>query len=358
MILSLIFATLIPAVPIDVIAKVGDKPLAGQLLRLVEVVQGKADGVKEERTNAQGKARFDFTIKKGSEESAYVVVTFVDGEAYTTGVFNSARLPKVPLVLQTFENSNEVSKLSISSVSYAFKLNEANQLEVEESFTVENPTQKTISSSDPKVAILKLDLPAQVFNFRYGDGFSEDTTQVEGNQIVVSTNFRPGSHYFSMNYEIDKARLSYSFKKNYSLPVQRVEAFLNHESLGLPGFNEEADRKFYQETWGRLFFKDLKGEKSFSLKLTGLPLNVPWSWWMPFVLLICLGIGVLALNRIRNQESSETPQNKRDLLMALKSLKQVRAKNLISTKEYENKKLMLLELLVPHYEQTHDRPAA
>ena len=358
MMLGFIFATFLTSAPIDVIAKVGKKPLAGQLLRLVEVVQGKADGIREERTNAQGKARFEFVTRKGSTENAYVIVTFVDGEAYTTAVFNVARLPKAPLLLQAYEKSHDVSALSISSVSYAFKLSEAGQLEIEEGFTVENPTDKTISTEDPKAEILKLDLPAQVFNFRYGEGFSEDTTHVDGNQIVVSTTFRPGSHYFSMNYEIDKARYSYSFKKSFSFPIQRVEAFLNDDALELPDFNTEEVKKFYQESWGRLLYKDINGAKSFSLKLTGLPLNIPWSWWMPFILLIGLGLGLMSLNRIRSQENAGIPQNKRDLLLALRSLRQVRGKNLISPKEYENKKLMLLELLVPHYEQKHDRPTS
>jgi len=355
MILGFVLATFLTGAQIEVIAKVGDQPLGGQLLRLVQVVQGEADGLKEVRTNPAGKARFDFQAKKASEDSAYVVITFVDGEVYSTSVFSSASPPKTPLLLQTFKSSNEIAALRISSVAYAFKQSDEGKLQVEESFTVENPTQNTISPEDPKVSTFKLDLPAQVFNFSYGAGFSEDTTKVEGNQIAVSTRLRPGSHYFSMTYEIDKARHSYSFKKNYSLPVDRVEAFLNHPSLGLPGFIAEKEQKFYQGGWGRLFYQPLEGQKTFSLKLTGLPLNIPWSWWMPFVILTLLGLGALGLKRIPSQETNSIPEDKKDLLAAVKSLRKLRGKNLISPKEYENKKLMLLELLVPHYEQTHDR---
>ncbi len=345
---------LIFAAELEVNAKIGNQALKGQKLRLVELSQGDAEPVLDVTSSDQGKARFKFNPKN---DRAYVVFTLYEGEPYSTEIVPGSKLPQKALVLQVYERTESLEDLSIENVSFAIRSVEG-RLEIEESFNVLNSGSKTVASTPgPKAEVLRLRLPKKIFNLRYGQGFDEEHTRVEGNDLIITKSVRPGSHYFSLNYEIDQPRISVEFDRSFSRPVNSVEVFLNEEALKLSGLEfVTTGEKFYSAEMGRVFTAQLKPPATeFSFKVSGLPANIPWTWWLPYVLLAVYLIALMSVKSLKAPQSSLIEQKKRDLLMELKQIQILREKNLMDTREYEHKKLLILEQLVPHYSQDHDR---
>jgi hypothetical protein len=355
--ISLFACLLVISAPVEFEVRIGKDLKPNHLVRLISVVNGEAQNLKEARTNSKGRVRFDLPKNAGD---AFVGLIFVGDEPYYSAVLNPTSPPRSLVLIQGFEASNDKSKLSMIDLSFAFLLREDEQLEIEESFVVRNAGQTAVQSSGPKDEIFRLTLPSQVFNFRYGQGFDQQNTRVEGNDLIFTGQLPPGDHFFSMNYEIDESRFSYEMKKAYSLPISRVDAFLNQERLRLPGFTKSADKKFYAGRWGQTWTKELpKPQKEFSVKVGGLPARIPWTWWLPYVCLFFFLSILLVVKKLRPSiESSKTfaDQEKAALLDRLIRLRRQKEKALISSKEYENKRLSLLEQLVPHYSQENDSP--
>jgi hypothetical protein len=284
---------------------------------------------------------------------AIVGLVLIDEEAFYSAALNpSSPLPSTPVLIQAYRSTNDKSALSLADLSFAFLLREDDRLEVEESFVIRNGGQQSVRSAGPKDEIYRISLPRQVFNFRYGQGFNQETTRIEGNDLIFTGSLAPGDHYFSLAYEIDQARFSFEFEKKFSLPVSRVDAFLNDPQLRLPGFSMSSNQKFYAGVWGQVWTMYLDSARhEFKIQLQGLPARIPWTWWLPYV---CLALFLLiwaCLGRLRTPRHSYAEQQKEVLLDRLAKLRKLKERSLISSKDYENKRLSLLEQLVPHYSQ-------
>jgi hypothetical protein len=214
--ISLLAYLFVVSAPVEFEVRIGKDLKPNHLVRLISVVNGEAQNLKEARTNSKGRVRFDLPKNAGD---AFVGLIFVGDAPYYSAVLNPTSPPKSLVLIQGFEASNDKSMLSMIDLSFAFLLREDEQLEIEESFVVRNAGQTAVESTGAKDEIFRLTLPSQVFNFRYGQGFDQQNTRVEGNDLIFTGQLAPGDHFFSMNYEIDESRFSYEMKKAYSLPI-------------------------------------------------------------------------------------------------------------------------------------------
>lgn len=349
--LSLLLYTLPLAVQLEVEVRLADKASPRQMVRLLEVGDGKADLVKEQKTSATGSVVFNFSA---NPQKSYVAATFVDELPYTTALYSGSQLPKRPILLQTYPAKDDTTGLSIKELTFAFLLNDDGRLEVEESFILHNETDFAMVSRKEPPEIMRLSVPRQVFNLRYVQGFAEDTTRVEGNDIILSEPLPPGEHYFSMSYEVDQARFSFSMDREFSVPVQSLSAFFSSKSmrLDLPHLTT-GPTKAYGSTIGYTAHRDEPLGSRFSIPLKGLPANIPWSWWLPFVtllgLLVYSFIAAWKLPKTSMTSIEQQNQEKQRLLQELREIRILHSQALMSTAEFEAKKLGILESLMPHY---------
>ncbi|TVQ77672.1 MAG: hypothetical protein EA369_08795 [Bradymonadales bacterium] len=341
-----LFSLIVSTQPLEVLVERGDQPLADQTVQLFGIQAGQSRKLMEGTTDRSGVLRFNLA---DAELDGLAAVVEYEGVTY----FSELKIPAAAfsggLRVKVFPHRAGVEGLRILRNSFSFEWR-GSELFVLESFEIENSSSYTLTGKgeEPQRHILRFRLPRSAFNRRLAQGFSAGSVGSDGPETLLLQALAPGRHYFSIQYQIDRPRLSTLLGSRYSLPVDRLEVLLPEEmnwSLSELDFVSEG-RKFFGGQWQEIFRVD-SPEPGYRFRLSGLPLLMPWTWWLP---LVSLGLLFIFSFLFTGPGVSNTLGPKDELLKQLDRLEKLRERALIGLVEYQERRLKLFQRLIPIYE--------
>jgi len=347
---------LISSVSVDARVVLEGKPLPNQPVLLVSLGGGEARRISEGRTNSSGLAKLE--LEQSSTSRTFAIATYFEEVPYFGPVFSVDRIPTEPLEIEVFRSLSSSPEVRIRSWQTLVWSRSPNVV-IEESFSVLNPTDKVISGELTGEAreVFRISIPRHAFQLAFGEGFQRDALRYEGNEVVIEAPLFPGETYFSMQYSLDKVRYSTSLDKKVSIPVDRIEVASNDSRLRYSMALAATGSRVYRDEVIHLFEKNLDpAQKSWSLSISGFPLNIPVSWFLPLVFLPLIALGFFidrAQGQGRHSELSEERKLEKrklleDLLVTLKMYQQ----GLLDGREYQMKRLRLIQSLSELYPQS------
>ncbi len=321
---------------------VGGKPLANQELELIKLDDsGQLTETLKRNSNAQGIATFSLS----KADSTMVARTNYQGVTYFSEMFRVG----YPLPLEIYAHPStrddvnlkvEDSRLFISAVEEG--------IVVSQQFIVINPSNKTFlgKGEGQKAETFRFSIPSSAFDLERGAGIDADSARIENNDIILSTPLIPGRTLFALSYKMEKKRGSVSFKQKLSAPTDQISMGIANSEVR-PSFASEAtlSSKYFDgdliATYEMIFPKPVS---ELDFRISGLPLQIRFSHWIPLMMFVILLIAVILLSRRRLTPTS-SGFNRKDLLEELKALETIKTQRLIEDSEYQLRRLLLIEKL-------------
>lgn len=286
------------------------------------------------KTNSQGRALFSITDK---EKFSVAARTIYQGVSYFTDV-NFSNV-KSPLTLRVYPATISSDALKIRDLQLFLEPVEKS-LRVDQQWTVFNPTQTTIISG------FRVTLPSNGFDLQLQQGFSQDRTSFEGNDLVVTTPLLPGESRFGLIYSIEGKRTRATFAPQFSLPVEHLSLGINQD-LSLKNKNfSAAGRRILNDEWVSLYERAVEPGEALTIEVSGLPLGLRFSQWLPWIVVILL---CLLLWRLPRPQLATTLPDESKILDELIYLERARREKILSESEYQLRRLPLLERLMNAY---------
>jgi|GEM_PF-4324109 len=331
-----------------------NKPLAHQKMILLSVDSNQPKQVASKISDSKGMTRFRVENQK---DHTLVVVTSYKGLTYFSDLFSGNQVPKAVLPIVVYPTKEADKRVHVRELNLSFEQRGA-LLNVDESFVIDNPTHfsivgKKMEDSD-KNEVFRFGLPNSAYALRYGTGFQREAVSFDGYDVVITGPLAPGRNYFSLHYSVDKPRLRLKVPVHFSLPISKVEISTNKAALRPTGLNfKSAGKKLFENQDIYLFQADANHEKSFSLKISGLPLNVPFTWWLPLFSLLILALTLFVPRKLHLSSVVPPSANeKKKLLSDLRLLERMRKREMITSSEYQMKRLRLIQRLSAYYPET------
>lgn len=351
MLLSLFVSLILTSRNVSVEISSPDKKIQNQEVVLIKLEQ-EPKPIGNAKTNSKGVAKIQADFNDSDRIAAY---TEFEGLSYFSDLFPASQLPKTGLKIEVFYSKASDPAVIVSEFQMLLKRNEA-MLDIEESFVIDNPTQSTIvgQKEHPEDApeIFRFSIPKSAFNLSYGQGFRRGEVQIDGNDIVVQSPLMPGKSYYSIYYSIDRPHYSASLERKFSLPVGRIELALNDPRMKINSPAVESNgRRLFDNQNLYLFTSAGVDDGTFTIEVSGLPWNIPLSWWLPFALFIC-ALVLLQFGGALKEVSTESKTDEADrkkLLLELKKLERLDESKMISKSEYFERKLKLLQKISHFY---------
>lgn len=343
--LGLSFLLSLSSLQVEVNARLGNEALSNHPVQIVGIRNAQSTTLGEQPTNSRGVVRFS---NLSSEVEGLAAVVEYEGIAYFSDFVRPSDNQQLKLQVQVFPRREGVEGLRITRNSYSFDWRPDGLL-VQESFEIENSSPYTLIGEGPEgqKTVLRFRLPQRSFNRSLGEGFQQGAVAVDGTDSLLQQAIPPGKHYFSLQYQIDRPRLSVDFSREFSLPVDEVEVLLpQSKNWSLSGLDFQPElTKYFQSDWVQVHRSSL-GRSSFDFELRGLPLMMPWTWWLPLLSFFVLLLGLFWKGR----EASVDSRQQESLLRELLKIRRLREKGLLSQTEFLERKLSVYERLIPLYE--------
>lgn len=351
MLLSLFVSLILTSRTVQVEVRTPDKKIEKHEVVLIKLEQ-EPKPIGNAKTNSKGIATIKADFSDNDRIAAY---TEFEGLSYFSDLYPASQLPKSGLKIKVFYSKASDPAVVVSEFQMLLKRNEA-MLDVEESFVIDNPTQSTIvgEKEHPEDApeIFRFSIPKSAFNLSYGQGFRRGEVQIDGNDIVVQSPLMPGKSYYSIYYSIDRPHHSASLERKFSLPIDRIELALNDSRMKInsPAVASNGLRLFDNQNL-YLFTSPGVRDGMFTVEVSGLPWNIPLSWWLPFALFICALILLQfggGLKEVSTESKADETERKK-LLLELKKLERLDESKMISKSEYFERKLKILQKISHFY---------
>lgn len=329
----------------------GVEAVPNQVVSFQEIQGGNLLNQESKRTNSRGRVRFD--IPSSETPKRFVASTLFDNETYFSPVISSESQENLNFPLQVFEARASQEGLVIKNLSIAARyLNQ--QLIIEESYTVENRSSYLLRGLPlPEgPSLFQIQVPEGIFRWMPLFGFAQNDFRADGNTLHISKPLQPGEHFFAYSYVVDNPHIEFELSRDFDIPIESVELSTNSQEMGFDWFGQAlptASSKFYRNEWLQLYEAPAPSSGSLQLQLTGLPWNIPWSWWLPLIGLgLFLAISFLAQSQMRGN-LRQSSLNRQEFLAELNKLEFLRSQRLIDQKEYRSRKISTLQKLVPLY---------
>jgi hypothetical protein len=320
----------------------GGKPLANQELELIKLDDsGQLTEALKKNSNAKGIATFSLN----KSDSTIVARSNYQGVTYFSEMFRVG----YPLPLEIYAHPStrddvqlqvEDTRLFISSVEEG--------IVVSQQFVVINPSTKTFlgKGEGQKAETFRFSIPSSAFDLERGVGIDADSARIENNDIILSTPLIPGRTLFALSYKMEKKRGAVNFKQKLSAPVDQISMGIATSGVK-PSFASEAvlSSKYFDRnliaTYSMIFPKPVS---ELDFRISGLPLQIRFSHWLPLMLFVILLIAVIVFSR-RNLTPTSSGFNRKSLLEELKALETIKTQRLIEDSEYQLRRLLLIEKL-------------
>lgn len=329
-----------------------NKELPDQDIRLQVLEDGALQFVQSGKTNSRGEVVFNFK-ETTNNQARYIASTSFEGRQFFSKPISLLAPPQDFHRLQVYKTQASSEGLRIQNFQMSARYVDT-QLVVEESFTILNPTNFLLTGTKtPEGAeVFRLPLPSHIFNWNRLYGLN-DNFRVDGKELVVATPLAPGEHYFGYAYRIVAPKLSADVTRDFYLPIDSISISTNSPKirLSLPFSLVEGPPKFYRQEWYQTYEAQMPQSWTgpLELKIKGLPLNVPFSWWLPFIgVLVFLSLAFSAQLGIKT-ELRRTSQSIEPLLQSLRDLDTLLDRKVIDRAEFRNRRLQILQKLVPLY---------
>jgi hypothetical protein len=310
----------------------------------VVLINSKGEGIDRAITDNKGVVRFN--IDQEANPVVFAATAFQE-VAYISKGISTKTSGSGPHSFVVFPSTVSKNALKISELSIFFEIL-GKELIVHQNFWIENTSQNSVRAS-PEDGVFQFTVPSRAFDFRYGDGFQRGEVENRGNTVVVKSALYPGFTYFSFRYSVDSPRWSLSLPQRFSLPVERLSLLSNRPQIR---FQEpqlsEAFEKFYAGDRRRVFVGS-PGTSDFDVRLSRLPLNIPWTWWFPLALSSLMLL--LALLPHQRESSATTSRALDDLLEEWIYLQRLHETNHIDERDYRLRKVDLVEQLLPYFDR-------
>ncbi|MGA0162631.1 MAG: hypothetical protein ACO3LE_00070 [Bdellovibrionota bacterium] len=318
-----------------------ERPVSNQE---VVLVNSRAEGMGRGKTNAKGVVRFEVD----AETNPFVFAgTVYEDVAYLSPAVSTKSKPTQPHRFEVYPSTLSKESLEIFDASIYFEVR-GKDLIVHQSFWVKNSSGSSVRSAEND-AVFSFMVPNSAFDFRYGEGFQRGEVENQGNSVLIKRPLYPGDSYFSFQYSVDSPRWSLELAQSFSLPVRNLSLLSNSSNIR---FNdpkiESSFEKFYAGELRRVYLSK-PDSSEFTVQLSGLPLNIPWTWWFPLALSIALLFSLL----IPQNESKRTEASKdfKDLIEEWTYLHRLYESSSLDEKTYRLRKLDLVEQLLPFFDK-------
>lgn len=256
---------------------------------------------------------------------------------------------KKPLEIKVFPTTKDLKNLKIQEVRLLLSVAD-NKLKVEQEFILQNAGQKTIMPAGEKSPTFQFNLPASSFDLQFGMGFTQQETQVASNEIQIYSPLNPGLTRLTFTYGLEPSRASATLAQKVSAPIDSVSLIYLPDSLKVSGLDfQEGPQKWFQNTWVKTYSADSIQKNELNLKISGLPWDIPFSKWFPFVAFCIFAVSAILLSR-STQRFSDEGVAKKEILQELDFLESSRKKDFISERQYQLRRLAALEKLLKHDE--------
>lgn len=343
--LGTLFFLMIQA-PLHVKVMVAAKPVAGQSVELygVEGEEQKLHLVR--KTDTSGTVTFQIPENKNLQ---LIVRTVYEDISYFSNVLSAALLPKEAVPLVIYKTAETSEKLQVADLRiFLSELDEG--LRVEQSMIFDNSSEFTVvgpkNAQQPEV--IRFALPPSAYDLRFGEGFEEKETRIEGNDIVITRPLPPGITSFSLAYSVERTGLSYAFTQKFSVPVFNVSVASTMQRLKFDGLSfKETGSQFYNGVLLKPLQASDLHQKEVRFQIRGFPLPIRAVQTLPAVFfLLLLILTFLFMRRPLQKIDIGSRQKLLEELLLLRKLKQ---KDLITEAAYQKKRLRVLEKLLPYY---------
>lgn len=310
------------------------------LIRLDE--SGRSLGILSGKTDRKGMAQFR------TESQDYSVIArahFQNVTYYSDMVL--VGYPS-PLEINVYPSTREPLPLEIEDVRLFVQSHEEGIM-VSQQFIVLNPSDKTFlgSGTEESSETLRFSVPSSAFDLERGVGVNADSSRIENNDIIVSTPLVPGRTTFGLSYKMEKKRGRVQFKQALGIPAKQISIGIADAGVK-PSFADLATRheKFFDGKVISTFEWVLpqSAAKQLDFQISGLPLEVRFSHWLPFALLLVL-LGLVTLFLKRAPIAQDQSLDRSQLLRELKSLERIKSQRLIEDSEYQLRRILLIEKL-------------
>lgn len=347
----LFLTTQIFMAPVQVKVILDHKPVSNQIVEFALSTNGAEPVLKTKSTNSAGLATFEIDPKQNQE---FIFRTAFEQVLYFSSVYNSKNTLKGPISLPIYRTTPSVDAAVLNEVRLFYRLEEG-ALRIDEDLILENPTQTTIMGKpDPQhpeqaPETFRIKLPSSNFDLKFGDGFSEQTTQIVGNDIIVTRPLLPGMTRMSFTYAVELTALKYLFKHEFSAPIQTLHIGFNDPSLKATGYDFQAGptKTFEEKSMTPLSYEFKTPNTLIAFTIEGLGFNIRWLYFLPFLILA----GLIAASFMTSSRRSELDidQDRRAQLEEWLLAKRMREQNLIGEDDFLRRKLKVLERLAPLY---------
>jgi len=340
----LLFLGLISANPIQVRVMGPAGPVSNQSIELFAFVEGRPEKTQTLKTNSQGIAVGrvpNLASTSAGARTLYQQVSYFSDLAVAP--FNR------PLEISVFPSSKDLSELRVKDLRLFFSILHG-KLQVEQEIILENPTRKTMIGEKEKAATFQFSLPSSSFDLQFGMGFTEQETQVTGNDIQISSPLHPGTSRWTFTYGLEPTRAKVDFDQKVSAPILNLSLSTKPESLWTEGIDfVDGPRKWFENDWMSTRSVDGYLKSEISMRVGGLPWNIPSSMWLPFVVFFLLA--VYSILFLKDAAVAPLSQDSRSaVLKELKFLEQSRRQEFMSERQYQLRRLAALEKLIEHNE--------
>jgi hypothetical protein len=219
---------------------------------------------------------------------------------------------------------------------------------VSQQFVVINPSDKTFlgKGEGEKAETFRFSIPSSAFDLERGAGIDADSARIENNDVILRTPLIPGRTLFALSYKMEKKRGAVNFKQKLSAPVDQISMGIATSGVK-PSFASEAvfSSKYFDgsliATYSMTFPKP---SQELDFRISGLPLEIRFSHWLPLIMLVILLIAIIALSR-RKLAPTSSGTDRSALLGELKALETIKTQRLIEDSEYQLRRLLLIEKL-------------
>lgn len=321
---------------------VGGKPVANQELELIKLDEsGQVTETLKGNSNSQGVASF----RLNKTDATMVARVNYQGVTYFSEMFRVGY--PLPLEIYAHPSTREDVSLRIEDTRL-FVSSVEEGIVVSQQFLVVNPSDKTYlgKGEGEKAETFRFSIPSSAFDLERGAGINADSARIENNDVILSTPLIPGRTLFSLSYKMEKKRGSVSFKQKLSAPIEQISMGIATSGVK-PSFASDATvgTKYFDgqliATYERRFSTPVS---DLDFRISGLPLQIRFSHWLPLMMFALLLVLVVLLSR-RKLAPATAVMNRTDLLQQLKALETIKAQKLIEDSEYQLRRLLLLEKL-------------
>lgn len=296
------------------------------------------------KTNASGLAVI--SLKVIDPELVVAVRSTYDGVTYVSDIFSPAQEPS--LDFRVYPATKDPSKVHVNDLRLFFSEVEGG-VRVDQDLVIENAGSASFIGSSGSTEVLRLSLPSNIFDLNLGMGFSQDQVDFDKNDIILKSPLYPGITRFSVSYSLEAKRGAGLFNFSSVLPIDQVSMSTNLAGLKVLGLDLiEGPQKLFEDRFIKTFTANLSGTSSLSLKLKGLPWNLRFSQWAPFLFVVILLTFTFTWVQRTQVPEVDLSQSRQKLLDELKWLEASREKKLLSAQDYQLRRLASLEKLALH----------